>query len=181
MDADITENIEPLLACVEAFDSATVRADRVQLLARIRDQLEKLQSADEKSQTALDEFYKKASEGGLDAAEAEKAALASREGEIAAMELLRPRILSLQRYLIDTTRFDDPEAHQLLQKAINVAVGYMAGYQNLRDQLISFTHEKQATTDGVLRARPLKGKIDYPELSREHLARYPKIRAALAK
>jgi len=33
----------------------------------------------------------------------------------------------------------------------------------------------------VLRARPVTGKIDYAELSREHLARYPKIRAALAK
>jgi hypothetical protein len=33
----------------------------------------------------------------------------------------------------------------------------------------------------ILRARPVKGKIDYAELSREHIARYPKIRAALAK
>jgi len=33
----------------------------------------------------------------------------------------------------------------------------------------------------ILRARPVKGKIDYAELSREHIARYPKIRAALAR
>jgi hypothetical protein len=33
----------------------------------------------------------------------------------------------------------------------------------------------------VLRARPVEGKIDYAELIREHMARYPKIRAALAK
>jgi hypothetical protein len=33
----------------------------------------------------------------------------------------------------------------------------------------------------ILRARPVTGKIDYAELSREHMARYPKIRAALAK
>ena len=33
----------------------------------------------------------------------------------------------------------------------------------------------------ILRARPVKGEIDYAELSREHMARYPKIRAALAK
>jgi hypothetical protein len=41
----------------------------------------------------------------------------------------------------------------------------------------------QAKTDEarVLRARPVKGKIDYAELSREHLARYPKIRARLAE
>ena len=33
----------------------------------------------------------------------------------------------------------------------------------------------------ILRARPVKGEIDYAELSREHIARYPKIRAAHAK
>jgi hypothetical protein len=33
----------------------------------------------------------------------------------------------------------------------------------------------------VLRARPVKGEIDYAELSREHMARYPKIRARLAE
>jgi hypothetical protein len=33
----------------------------------------------------------------------------------------------------------------------------------------------------VLRARPVKGPIDYADLSREHIARYPKIRARLAE
>jgi len=33
----------------------------------------------------------------------------------------------------------------------------------------------------ILRGRPVKGKIDHAELSREFIARFPKIRAALAK
>jgi len=33
----------------------------------------------------------------------------------------------------------------------------------------------------IPRARPAEGEVDYAELSREHIARYPKIRAALAK
>jgi hypothetical protein len=33
----------------------------------------------------------------------------------------------------------------------------------------------------VLRAKPLKGEVDWAELSREHIARYPKIRARLAE
>ena len=33
----------------------------------------------------------------------------------------------------------------------------------------------------ILRARPVKGKIDHAALSREFIARFPKIRAALAK
>lgn len=33
----------------------------------------------------------------------------------------------------------------------------------------------------ISRAHPVEGKINYGELSREHLARYPKIRARLAE
>ena len=41
--------------------------------------------------------------------------------------------------------------------------------------------QQQVAAPEAPRARPVKGKIDYAELSREHLKRYPKIRAALAK
>jgi hypothetical protein len=40
---------------------------------------------------------------------------------------------------------------------------------------------RQPKPGEVLRARPVKGKIDYAEMSREHVARYPKIRARLAE
>jgi hypothetical protein len=40
---------------------------------------------------------------------------------------------------------------------------------------------RQPAVDEVLRARPVKGKIDHEALSREFIARFPKIRAALAK
>jgi hypothetical protein len=33
----------------------------------------------------------------------------------------------------------------------------------------------------VLRAKPVKGEIDHEALSREFMARFPKLRAALAK
>ena len=33
----------------------------------------------------------------------------------------------------------------------------------------------------VLRATPVKGEVDWAELGREHIARYPKIRARLAE
>jgi hypothetical protein len=35
--------------------------------------------------------------------------------------------------------------------------------------------------EAVLRAQPIQGEIDYAELSREHIARYPEIRARLAE
>jgi hypothetical protein len=40
---------------------------------------------------------------------------------------------------------------------------------------------RQPTPDEILRARPVEGETDYESLIREHMARYPKIRAALAK
>ena len=41
--------------------------------------------------------------------------------------------------------------------------------------------KKRSDEKKILRARPVKGEIDYAELSREHIARYPKIRARLAE
>lgn len=173
-------DIELLVASIEAFRSSTARADRAQLLAHIRDQLEQLRVADEKSQAELRQLYQWASRSSIRASDPDGATPAPREQERAAAEMLFPRILSLQRYLTGTSLNDDPETHELLQKAINIATGYFAGYQNLRDRLIRFDAERRATAELVLRARPEPGEIDYEELSREHIARYPKIRDALA-
>jgi hypothetical protein len=41
--------------------------------------------------------------------------------------------------------------------------------------------QQEVAAPEVLHARPAKGKIDHAELSREFMARFPKIRAALAK
>ncbi len=41
--------------------------------------------------------------------------------------------------------------------------------------------KKRSDETKILRARPVKGEIDHAALSREFMARFPKIRAALAK
>ena len=170
-------DIEQLVAFVEAFGSATAQAERVRLLAHIRDQLQNLRTADEKSRAELEGALR----AGVGAAEAERAALASREYETAAAKRLLPRIQSLQRYLTGTSLDDDAEAHQLLQDAVNIAAGYAAGHQNVRDQFIGFEAEEQAAAKKILYARPVAGEIDHGALSREFIARFPNIRAALAK
>jgi hypothetical protein len=38
-----------------------------------------------------------------------------------------------------------------------------------------------AIIEGIMPARPVEGEIDYAELSREHIARYPRIRTVLAE
>ena len=49
------------------------------------------------------------------------------------------------------------------------------------DQDVVASGQIDEQPDEALRARPVKGTIDYAELSREHIARYPKIRARLAE
>jgi hypothetical protein len=170
-------DIGSLVASVEAFTSATAQADRAQLLAQMRDQLEKLRAADEKSRSELEALCEGAAKGEVGAVEGLQAVLASRENESAAAKTLREGVLSLQRYLIDTSRLDDPEAHQLVEKAVNIVVGYFAGYQNLRDQAIVLA----VASGGMLRAHPVEGEIDHAELTRQIIARFPKILAELAK
>jgi hypothetical protein len=41
--------------------------------------------------------------------------------------------------------------------------------------------ETKQAKDKPLRARPIKGEVDHEALSREFMARFPKLRAALAK
>jgi hypothetical protein len=176
----MTLSIEPLLSSIEEFYSASARADRAKLLARIRDQLHALQAADEESRTVLEQLCEMTSVDNAATAEAEQAALTARENELAIAKKLLPRILSFQRYLTGTSQTDDPEAHEVLEKAMHVMIGYLAGYSDIRDQLIR-RDLKRADPSEVLRAHPADGEIDYPELIREHMERYPKIRAALAK
>jgi hypothetical protein len=50
-----------------------------------------------------------------------------------------------------------------------------------RDQSSTKPASKPRDKTKVLRAKPAKGEVDWAELSREHIARYPKIRARLAE
>ena len=50
-----------------------------------------------------------------------------------------------------------------------------------RDNIQTKPPAKVREEKKVLRAKPVKGEVDWAELSREHIARYPKIRARLAE
>jgi len=146
-------DIESLVASVEAFSSAAARDERAKLLAEIRAQIETLGTADETAS----------------------------KGAVAVAEALLRRVISLQRYLIDTFWDDDPEAYALVQQAVEIVTSYVSGYLEARDPLICVDAKQQMAPTAVLSAPPFNGEVDYAELSREHIARYPKIRAALAE
>ena len=72
------------------------------------------------------------------------------------------------------------ELRQARRESVEIAEAWLALYRELQDKLLKLAAERRPA-DAVLRARPVEGEIDCAELSCEHMARYPKIRAALAK
>jgi hypothetical protein len=103
-----------------------------------------------------------------------------RNKERADTERLQPRIKSVGRKLA-ARPLRDTEAQDSLQEILDNAVGGLALYRDLYEKLLKLAAERRATAGEILRARPVKGEIDHAALSREFIARFPKIRAALAK
>jgi len=100
---------------------------------------------------------------------------------VAVAEALLLRVISLQRYLIDTSWHDDPEAYALVQQAVSIVTSYVSGYPELRDQRIPLDARQRVAATAVLRARPVEGDVDHQALTREIIKRFPKILAALAE
>jgi hypothetical protein len=73
-----------------------------------------------------------------------------------------------------------PEVRRARQESIKIAEGGLTLYSDVRQKLPRLAANRQPV-DVVLRAKPVRGDVDYAELSREHIARYPKIRSALAE
>ena len=170
------DEFEAIVAAAEAFSSSSAARDRDRLLAIIRDQLRKLASADERAKAELLKFDRGAEVN----AEARRAIDATVAEESRITEKLLGHIRNLQGYLNGTFHLDDPAAHQLLQEAIDVASGYLAGYQQLRTWMIRISAEGQANEQADRRRR-VSGEIDHAALTQEIIARFPKILAALAK
>jgi hypothetical protein len=103
------------------------------------------------------------------------------EKERAAKEQLYPLIALLHQKIAENGDSIDPAARELIQESVDAANAWVTPYQTLRVKLLKLAAARRGETRAILRARPVEGDIDYAKLSREHLARYPKIRAALAK
>jgi hypothetical protein len=147
----------------------------------------KLESAHDKARAALrsrreefDTLYERAV--APDTSWDEIVQVASMIGEWgrAAAEKLYPQIDALQRKLEAPHGGVSREARQALQQSIEVAEAWLALYRGLHEELMKLAANRRPA-DIVLRARPVEGEIDHVALSREFMARFPKIRAALAK
>jgi len=73
------------------------------------------------------------------------------------------------------------EEQELLEQSISSTRTVLAFQIALEHQLPVQDTPQTEPAPQVLRARPAKGRVDWAQLSREHIARYPKIRARLAE
>jgi hypothetical protein len=128
----------------------------------------------------LEEHWEQAAPEDVDPAWLVEAAAKAEQKEREATARFRPVIAVLKEAAKPPSGIFEADVHQLLRDGIGVLEGWLIFYQRFRTVLAKHAGGRRKLA-GVLRARPVEGQIDYSQLSQEHIARYPKIRAALAK
>jgi len=171
----------PSGALINAFEANEDAGSRSQLLERVRKYIEKGRATQKEWASAFDGLYEEALSADVSAPSLMRWSAALLERERAALERLYPLLEDIQRQQIALEEGADPEILALYQDILDFIFGWVAPYQKLSGQLLDLAAARRSEAVKVLRAKPVKGEIDYAGLSREHIARYPKIRAALAE
>jgi hypothetical protein len=164
-----SESIDALVADIST-------AEQTIALAHLRERLEKNRASLLKHEQEFNEMYDRAGRN-LPVEGLVLLAHSVGEAEKGAAERLDPWIRALQQ----ARQVPSQEGREYIDDLIEISTAWLAVYQNTRARLLKLAAERRGRTSEVLRARPVAGEIDFAELSREHMARYPKIRAALAK
>jgi hypothetical protein len=99
-----------------------------------------------------------------------------RESEAGARELLHPWMEALRQAI----SVPSDEGRQYIQELLEISEAWLSLYRETRNKLLELAAER-SPADRALRARPVEGEIDHERLTREIIARFPKILAALAK
>jgi hypothetical protein len=131
--------------------------------------------------TRFDQVYGEALRHEWDAPFLMKQVASLLEMQRATLERLYPVVEELQKSIAAHCGRLDAELLELLRAANDLAFGWVTPYQALTEKLLALASARRFADGQVLRGRPVEGEIDYSELSRKHITRYPKIRVALAK
>jgi hypothetical protein len=171
----------PASALFDAIALDSEAGERTQLLAQLRDLIRQGRAAQEEWSRRFDSLYDEAVVRNFSSPFLVQWAAALFEKGRAASERLYPLIEAMQHKLTAHSGTLDAESLEMFRAAIDLAVGWITPYPRLCGVLLDLASERRFGEANVLRARPVTGNIDYAELGREHMARYPKIRAALAE
>jgi hypothetical protein len=178
---DLSTNIAPDPGLMDALCSEHSPAEALKLIVRLRERVTKNRTALKRHANEFEKAYEEAAHGGLDAEGLMQLAEAVRKAERGAAEQLHPWVEALREALAPRSEPYAGEAQQYLRELYDISLDWLAIYQGLREWLLKLASERRGGAGKVLRARPVAGTIDHGALSREFMARFPKIRAALAK
>ena len=171
----------PAGALLDAVPLDSAAGPRSGLVARLRDHQEKSRAMLAEWRDLFDRLYEEAIRRDFSSQFLLQWAAALLEKERAALERLRPLIDKLQQKMAEGSNRVDAEARELFQESIDSAFDWITPYQKLCTKLLKLASERRIDGGEFLRARPVAGDIDHEALTREIIARFPKILAALAK
>jgi len=166
----------PLAALIDAIGSTDTASKSVELHAA----QERVLAALESRRTELNTLYQRTVAPDTGWREITRVAAMIGEWERAAAEKLYPQIDALLRKLAAPGSDMPLEVRRARQESIKIAEGWLALYRDVREKLLRLAAERRPA-DEVLRAKPVESEVDHEALSREFIARFPKLRAALAK
>lgn len=129
----------------------------------------------------LARLYDDIERSGHDAEWLVQAAAVVQKGQDADRERLLPGIEAAKRKLSVRGASIESELRELMKDSITIAETWLLLRANLHRKLLKLSAKRRAAAGKIRHARPVKGGIDHANLSREHMARYPKIRARLAE
>jgi hypothetical protein len=174
---EVSSDIGPIVELVSLSHSDGTRADR---FARLRSLQAKCRVATEQYAEQLERLYEDIASSGHNAGWLVQAADLVRRTEGAQRERLRPGIEALKQKLATQLVPHDAEARRLIEESIAVGEAWLSLPAALYKKLLQLAAGRRAAAEEIRRARPVVGEIEHEALTREIIARFPKILAALA-
>lgn len=174
---DLSQGFLPSAALIDAIAAAEEPSERATLLRRLEAAHARARAVLPTLRPEFDAYYERTSEGRAGWEEIVHSAKECR----AAVDVLRPELEKLEAKLAEPSSAQDPEVRGATQVTLDLGFAYLDLIQDLHDRLLKLAAERRGNHDQILRARPVAGEIDYEELIRDTIARFPKILAALAK
>jgi len=178
---DLSQDFLPEPALLGALRPEITAAERSGLVALLRLRVEKNRTGLKNQADQFAKMYDDALHGNLPAQDLVRLAQLVRESENGAAEQLHPWMEALRSAIALRPDLSSQEPGQHLQELLEIAADWLVLYQSLHARLLRLASERRAASGEILRARPVAGEVDHAALSREFMARFPKIRAALAK
>ena len=170
----------PARAVISAVATRDAPDTRSQLVAQLRGRVEEGRGKQKEWSRRFDRLYDEARTSDWNEPFLVQWAAALLEKQRAALELFYPMIEGLQRRAADYAARPDAELLELCRSSIGLVLGWITPYQTLAGMLLELAKHR-AEADRILRARPVGGEIDHGELTREIIARFPKILSELAE